>query len=111
MQVGSPHEQAIKKLYKAHPLPSPLFVFQGQVDQRLTPSEELKLEDLYQKYEQKSYEDIMAMRPGVEKAGLPWPEPHAGSRGEGVAPTAAVPVLPEKADSEVRVRNVPEEGL
>eukprot|EP00933_Yihiella_yeosuensis_P013318 TRINITY_DN1239_c0_g3_i1.p1 TRINITY_DN1239_c0_g3~~TRINITY_DN1239_c0_g3_i1.p1 ORF type:complete len:436 (-),score=92.90 TRINITY_DN1239_c0_g3_i1:437-1744(-) len=33
---------------------------------------DLKLEELYQKYEQKSYDEIMGMRSRVEQSGLPW---------------------------------------
>jgi len=33
---------------------------------------ELKLEKLYHDYEQQSYEEIMAMKPAVEEANLPW---------------------------------------
>lgn len=48
-KVDSKEELEIKKMYK-----------------------DLNLEDLYQKYEQQSYDEIMAMRPGVEAARLPW---------------------------------------
>jgi len=48
-KVGSPEELAIKKMYK-----------------------DLKLEEIYQKYEQQSFDEIMAMKPGVEAVGLPW---------------------------------------
>merc|ERR1712113_505994 len=48
-EVGSTEEKAIKKLYS-----------------------DLNLEALYQEYEQNSYEEIMAMRPIVERANLPW---------------------------------------
>jgi len=33
---------------------------------------EMKLEELYQKYEQESYNSIMAMKPGIESVNLPW---------------------------------------
>merc|ERR1719162_1126511 len=49
-KVGSNEEVAIKQMYK-----------------------DLKLKDLYEKYEQKSYDEIMEMRPVVEQeAKLPW---------------------------------------
>jgi len=48
-KVGSAQELEIKKMYK-----------------------DLKLQELYEQYEQKSYNDIMSMREGVEKSGLPW---------------------------------------
>ncbi|CAE8634272.1 unnamed protein product [Polarella glacialis] len=48
-KVDSEEELAIRKMYK-----------------------DLKLEDVYQKYEQQSYDEIMAMQPGVEAAKLPW---------------------------------------
>mmetsp|Transcript_60504 Transcript_60504/g.131082 ORF Transcript_60504/g.131082 Transcript_60504/m.131082 type:complete len:430 (+) Transcript_60504:63-1352(+) len=48
-KVNSKEETAIKKMYA-----------------------DLKLEELYQKYEQQSYDEIMAMRPKVEEARLPW---------------------------------------
>lgn len=48
-KVGSKEELEIKKMYK-----------------------DMKLEEIYQKYEQKSYDDIMTMKSGVEKANLPW---------------------------------------
>lgn len=48
-KVDSAEEKFIKKMYS-----------------------ELKLKDLFEKYEEKSKEDIMAMKPQVEQAGLPW---------------------------------------
>lgn len=33
---------------------------------------DLKLQELYEQYEQKSYDEIQAMKPDVEKAKLPW---------------------------------------
>merc|ERR1712173_116295 len=33
---------------------------------------ELKIEELYQQYEQRSFEEIMAMKPKIEEANLPW---------------------------------------
>mmetsp|Transcript_8280 Transcript_8280/g.20887 ORF Transcript_8280/g.20887 Transcript_8280/m.20887 type:complete len:432 (-) Transcript_8280:194-1489(-) len=48
-KVDSTEELAIRKMYK-----------------------DLGLEDFYSKYEQQSYDEIMAMRPDVEKANLPW---------------------------------------
>jgi len=48
-KVGSSQEIKIKEMYK-----------------------ELKLQDMYNKYEQQSYDEIMAMRPAVEAANLPW---------------------------------------
>jgi len=48
-KIDSTEEKAIKKMYK-----------------------DLKLEDIYQKYEQQSYDEIMAMKPMVQAAGLPW---------------------------------------
>mmetsp|Transcript_30121 Transcript_30121/g.54554 ORF Transcript_30121/g.54554 Transcript_30121/m.54554 type:complete len:435 (+) Transcript_30121:52-1356(+) len=48
-KVGSAEELEIKKMYK-----------------------DLKLEEMYQDYERRSYEEIMNMRAGVEAEGLPW---------------------------------------
>jgi len=48
-KVGTSEEKKIKEMYK-----------------------ELKLEELYQKYEQESYNSIMAMKPGIESVNLPW---------------------------------------
>jgi len=48
-KVDSPEEKEIKKMYK-----------------------ELKLEEKYQAYEQKSFDDIMAWKPKIEAANLPW---------------------------------------
>jgi farnesyl diphosphate synthase len=48
-KVDSPEELEIRKMYK-----------------------DLGLEKLYQQYEQQSYDEIMAMRAGVERCGLPW---------------------------------------
>lgn len=48
-KVGSPEELEIKKMYK-----------------------ELQLEKKYQEYEQKSFDEIMAWKPKIEAANLPW---------------------------------------
>lgn len=48
-KIDSPEEKQIKQMYK-----------------------DLNLEKLYQEYEQKSYDEIMAMKPAVEDANLPW---------------------------------------
>jgi len=48
-KVDSTEEKEIKKMYK-----------------------DLKMEDLYQKYEQKSFDEIMDMRAKIEEAKIPW---------------------------------------
>jgi len=48
-KIDSKEEKDIKKMYK-----------------------DMKLEKIYQDYEQQSYDEIMAMKPMVEAAGLPW---------------------------------------